>query len=88
MSLKFSVTLGVIPDYLFSETGMRIDGVSDGKPAHNAGMQKGDIVVQLGDVKVLDMMTYMKALGRYVKKDKVKATVIRDGKAIELMVQF
>jgi hypothetical protein len=85
---KFSVTLGVVPDYLYSETGMRIDGVSDGKPAHNAGMKKGDIVVQLGDVKVVDMMTYMKALGRYVKGDKVKATVIRDGKAVELDVSF
>ena len=85
---KFSVTLGVIPDYLYSETGMRIDGVSDGKPAHNAGMQKGDIVVQLGDVKVVDMITYMKALGRYVRGDTVKATVIRDGKAIELAVSF
>ncbi|MAW21464.1 MAG: hypothetical protein CMD16_03605 [Flavobacteriales bacterium] len=85
---KFSVTLGVIPDYLYSEKGMRIDGVTDGKPAYKSGMQKGDIVVQLGDMKVLDMMTYMKALGRYVKGDKVKATIIRDGKAVELMVQF
>jgi S1-C subfamily serine protease len=67
---------------------MRIDGVNDGKSAQNAGMQKGDIVVQLGSIKVIDMMAYMKALGHFVKGDKVKTTVIRDGKAIELMVQF
>tara|TARA_B100001758_G_scaffold245694_1_gene259206 strand:- start:8127 stop:9731 length:1605 start_codon:yes stop_codon:yes gene_type:complete len=85
---KFSVTLGVIPDYLYSEKGMRIDGVTDGKPAFNSGMQKGDVVLQLGEIKVLDMMTYMKALGHYAKGDKVKAIVNRDGTEIELMVQF
>ncbi len=85
---KFSVTLGVVPDYLYSDGGMRIDGVNDGKPAQNAGMQKGDIVVNLGDVNITDMMAYMKALGHFVKGDKVKATVIRDGKAVELEVQF
>ncbi|MBC8265740.1 MAG: M20/M25/M40 family metallo-hydrolase [Flavobacteriales bacterium] len=85
---KFSVTLGVVPDYLYSEGGMRIDGVNDGKPAQNAGMKKGDIVVKLGEVNITDMMAYMKALGHFVKGDKVKATVIRDGKAVELEVQF
>ena len=30
---RFKVTLGVIPDYLFDGKGMRIDGVSEGRPA-------------------------------------------------------
>ena len=85
---RFSVTLGVVPDYLYSDGGMRIDGINNGKPAHNAGMQKGDIVVQLGEIKVTDMMAYMKALGHFEKGDKVKAIVMRDGKAIELTIQF
>jgi len=85
---RFSVTLGVVPDYLYSDGGMRIDGINNGKTAHNAGMQKGDIVVQLGEIKVTDMMAYMKALGHFEKGDKVKAIVMRDGRAIELTIQF
>ena len=34
---KFKVTLGVVPDYAFDGEGMRIDGVSDGKPAQKRG---------------------------------------------------
>ncbi|MFN3940881.1 MAG: M28 family peptidase, partial [Chitinophagales bacterium] len=42
---RFTVTLGVVPDYVYAGKGMRIDGVSDGKPAAEAGMQAGDVVV-------------------------------------------
>jgi hypothetical protein len=35
---RFKVTLGVVPDYLYDGKGMRIDGVTDGKPAANAGL--------------------------------------------------
>ncbi|MCB0474721.1 MAG: DUF4910 domain-containing protein, partial [Flavobacteriaceae bacterium] len=38
---RFKVTLGVVPDYLFDGKGMRIDGVSEDKPAQKAGLQKG-----------------------------------------------
>ena len=44
--------MGVIPDYLYDGKGMRIDGVSEGKPAQKAGLQKGDVVVQMGDSTV------------------------------------
>ena len=65
LDLKF--LLGVIPDYLYDGKGMRIDGVSKGKPAEKAGFQKGDIVIKLGDEEVTDMMSYMKALSKYRK---------------------
>lgn len=62
---RFSVSLGVVPDYLYDGEGMRIDGVTEGKPAAAAGMQKGDIVVKLGDSTVVDMMSYMRALSSF-----------------------
>ncbi len=67
---SFSVSLGVVPDYLYDGKGMRIDGVSDGKPAQSAGMQKGDIVVKLGDSTIVDMMSYMRALGAFKAGDR------------------
>lgn len=64
-SPRFSVSLGVVPDYLYDGSGMRIDGVTDGKPAATAGMKRGDIVVKLGDSTIVDMMSYMRALSGF-----------------------
>lgn len=75
---RFSVTLGVIPDYTFEGKGMRIDGVSDGKPAQKAGIKAGDIVTQLGEYEVVDMMSYMKALSKFKAGDATTVTILRD----------
>lgn len=85
---RFKVGLGVIPDYLYDGKGMRIDGVSEGKPAQKAGLQKGDIVVQLGDSTVINMMTYMRALSVFDKGDKTSVLVDRSGKKVKAEIQF
>jgi len=85
---EFKVTLGVVPDYLFSGKGMRIDGVSEDKPAQKAGLQKGDIVVKMGDFEVTDMMSYMKSLSKFEKGQTAKVTVNRDGALKEVEVIF
>jgi C-terminal processing protease CtpA/Prc len=85
---KFKVTLGVVPDYAFDGEGMRIDGVTDGKPASKAGLQPGDVVIQLGDNNVLDMMSYMKALGKFKKGDTTKVKVKRGSEVVEKDITF
>lgn len=85
---KFSVTLGVMPDYAFSGNGMKIDGIIDDRPAQKAGMQVGDIVIRLGDVPVSDMRGYMNALSSFEKGQRVEALVIRNGEEVVLTVQF
>lgn len=85
---KFSVTLGVMPDYTYEGDGMRIDGVTEGKPASKAGLEKGDIVVQLGDIPVKDMMSYMQALSKFKKGDATKVKVKRKGETVEKDIQF
>ena len=85
---KFKVTLGVVPDYTFEGEGMRIDGVSDGKPASKAGLQPGDVVIAIGENKVVDMMSYMKALGKFNHGDAVKVTVLRAGRELIKDVVF
>ncbi|MBU3677896.1 MAG: M20/M25/M40 family metallo-hydrolase, partial [Chitinophagaceae bacterium] len=50
--MAFKVTLGVMPDYAFEGKGMRLDGVTDGKPASKAGLQQGDIITQLGETPI------------------------------------
>lgn len=85
---RFKVGLGVVPDYLFDGSGMRIDGVSEGKPAQAAGLQKGDIVVKLGDSLVTDMMSYMRALSTFEAGQKAAVEVTRNGQHIQVDVQF
>lgn len=85
---RFKVAMGVIPDYLFSGEGMRIDGVSEDKPAQKAGLQKGDIVVQLGDSTVVDMMSYMRALSVFESGDETTVVVTRDGQQVSAKIAF
>lgn len=85
---KFSVTLGVVPNYMYDGKGMKIDGVSDGRPAFKAGILAGDIVVKMGDIEILDMMSYMTALGKFKKGNKTIVEVLRDGKIVKTNVEF
>ncbi len=85
---RFKVTLGVVPDYMYTEKGMRIDGVSEDKPAQKAGLQKGDVVIQLGEHVVEDMMGYMKALSKFEKGNTTTVKVKRGDKVIEAEVTF
>ena len=67
---------------MFQGEGMRIDGVTLGKPADKAGLKKGDIVVKMGEITVTDMMSYMKALSEFKKGDKTIVVVKRGKKEI------
>lgn len=85
---RFKVALGVVPDYLFDGKGMRIDGISEDKPAQKAGLQKGDIVVQLGDSTVVDMMSYMRALSAFEPGDSTTVSVKRNDQTLKAAIIF
>ncbi|AUC78910.1 peptidase M28 [Nonlabens sp. MB-3u-79] len=85
---RFKVGLGVVPDYLFTGKGMRIDGISEEKPAQKAGLMKGDIVVKLGDSTIVDMMSYMRTLATFDNGDKTKVVVDRGGTMVEKEIEF
>ena len=85
---RFKVTLGVMPDYMFDGKGMRLDGVTEDKPAHKAGLQKGDIVIKIGEIEIVDMMSYMKALSSFEKGDTAIVKFKREGTVIEAEVTF
>lgn len=85
---RFRVGLGVIPDYLFDGEGMRIDGVSEDKPAQKAGLKKGDVVIKLGDSTIVDMMSYMRALSAFEEGNVTKVVVDRNGERIEVEIKF
>lgn len=85
---RFKVTLGVMPDYFYEGKGVKVDGVTEGKPGHAAGMITGDIILKLGDYAITDMMAYMKALAAFEKGKKAPLEVERNGKTVQLEVTF
>ncbi|HSC39814.1 MAG TPA: M28 family peptidase, partial [Chitinophagaceae bacterium] len=85
---RFSVTLGIMPDYTFGGSGVRIDGISDGRPAQKAGLKTGDVVVQLGQYPVPSMESYMQALNKFKKGDKTTVKVKRGNDTVEASVEF
>jgi hypothetical protein len=87
-SPRFTVSLGVVPDYLYDGRGMRIDGVSEDKPAQAAGLMKGDVILQMGDSTIVDMMSYMRALSAFQKGDSTSLAFERAGAKLEAKVKF
>jgi hypothetical protein len=87
--VRFKVTLGIMPDYSYAEeNGIRVDGVSDDRPAMIAGIKAGDIITQLGNNKVNGMQSYMEALSKFNVGDKTEVTVLRDNKMLQLELIF
>ncbi|MBC7873125.1 MAG: M20/M25/M40 family metallo-hydrolase, partial [Ferruginibacter sp.] len=87
-SARFSVSLGIMPDYTYAGAGVRADGVSDGKPAQKAGLKAGDIIVQLGETNISSLENYMQALGKFKKGEKTRVKFKRGNETLEVTVEF
>jgi hypothetical protein len=87
-SPRFTVTLGIMPDYSYTGQGVRADAIIDGRTAQKAGMMPGDVVVKLGDYTVTDIYNYMDALSKYKKGQATTVTVLRGNKTETLSIIF
>jgi hypothetical protein len=87
-STKFTVSLGVMPDYAFTGTGVRIEGATPGKLAERLGLKGGDVLVQIGDYKLVDVMSYMTTLSKFKKGDKTTLTYKRGTEEVQLNIEF
>lgn len=87
-SARFSVSLGIMPDYTYTGTGVRADGISEGKPAQKAGLLAGDIIIQLGSYPVNSLENYMQALGSFKKGDRTTVKFKRGNETRNSEVQF
>lgn len=81
-------TLGVLPDYGYDGTGMKITGVNAEEPAANAGLKAGDIIIKLGGLELDDIYDYMAALNTLEKGETTTITILRNGEEITLELQL
>ena len=87
-STRFTVSLGIMPDYSYSGNGVRVDGVTEGRPAQKAGIKAGDIITKLGELSIASMEQYMKALGSFKKGDKTTVSYTRDSTEYTASIEF
>lgn len=80
------VSLGVIPDYDEDPSikGVRIAGASEGSAAEKAGLRAGDVLTGWDEVRLNNLTDLMTRLSEGKPGDKVKITVRRDGRDVEL----
>lgn len=84
----FKVTLGIMPDYASYGDGLKVDGVTDGRPGHKAGIRTGDVIIRMGAYAVKDIQTYMDALGKFGKGQTIIIQVKRNDQIVDLSVTF
>jgi len=87
-STRFSVSLGIMPDYSYTGNGVRVDGVSEGKLAQQIGMQSSDIIKKLGSIDINSVESYMKALAQFKKGDTTFLEYQRGNDVIKIQITF
>jgi hypothetical protein len=68
---------GTIPDYATDVKGLLLGGVIGGGPAEHAGLQKGDVVIQLGEQTIANIYDYTYALEALKVNQPVKVVYLR-----------
>ncbi len=85
---SFKVSVGIMPDYTFSGNGVKVDGVSENKPAQKAGVKTGDVLIQLGEHKFSDVQSYMGVLNKFEKGQSTNLKLMRGKEEIVVPITF
>lgn len=87
MRANMTAYLGTIPDYAQeSVQGVALSGVTKGAPADLAGLQAGDIIIELAGRKIENIYDYTYAIEALKVGQAVPIRVRRDGKVVELQI--
>ena len=78
--------LGTVPDYGQDVPGVKLGDVTKGAPAAEAGVQGGDIIVELAGKKIENIYDYTAILDAIKIGQETTIVVTRDGKRIEYKI--
>jgi membrane-associated protease RseP (regulator of RpoE activity) len=71
------VTTGTIPDYATEVKGLLLGGVTGGGPAEQAGLMKGDIIIEIAGRTIANIYDYTYALELLKVNEPVKVVYMR-----------
>jgi hypothetical protein len=77
------VTTGTIPDYATEVKGLLLSGVTGGGPADQAGLMKGDVIVEIAGQSIANIYDYTYALELLKVDQPVKVVYMRGGQRRE-----
>jgi Zn-dependent M28 family amino/carboxypeptidase len=77
------VFTGTVPDYTAEIKGLLLGGVIAGGPAEKAGLQKGDVIVEIAGQSITNIYDYTFALELLKVDQPVKVVYTRGGKRVE-----
>jgi hypothetical protein len=80
------VFTGTIPDYSTEVKGLLLGGVIGGGPAEQAGLRKGDVIVEIAGQTITNIYDYTYALDVLKIGQPAKLVYLRDGKRLETML--
>ena len=80
------VTTGTIPDYVTEAKGLLLGGVIGGGPAEQAGLTKGDIIVEIAGQTIANIYDYTYALELLRVNQPVKVVYLRNGEQRDTML--
>lgn len=81
------VKFGIMPDFTSKENnGLGVGGVTQGGPASNAGMLKGDRIIAIDGMEVTNIYDYMNRLKKLKPGQTVSVDIIRENKKKVLIV--
>lgn len=83
---RLRVRIGSIPDYGNSAQGVLLAGVSDPSPAAKAGLQRGDLIIEVSGKKITNVYDYMYALADLYSKKPTQFVIVRDDKKLTLTI--
>ena len=73
------VTTGTIPDYATETKGLLLGGVTGGGPAEQAGLMKGDVIVEIAGQTIANIYDYTYALELLRANQPVAVVYLRNG---------
>ena len=74
------VSTGSVPDFTYTGTGVKIASVIPGSTGEKAGLQDGDIIIELDGKKTDDLKIYSGLLKKYQPDDMVNLKILRTDK--------
>lgn len=83
--------LGTVPDYAGptdGRSGVLLSAVRTDSPAERGGLQRGDLIVGIGDVEIAGIEDFMAVLSAATPGERAIVKIVRDDEIMELEVTY
>lgn len=80
------VYVGTIPEFGEEVEGYKIAGVQPSSPAEKGGLQKGDIIIKVGEKEIKNIYDYMSAFKGKRAGERVEFEILRNGEILKKII--